>query len=120
MSTRASNNSAQHIGRQTKKERAFIQIIKYTQGITENDLLIHSHVSSGRNYVTELERKLAITFHRVKIPNPDGIGGHFSYQLTCQTDAEKVLRHINRMLLRKGRKELPPELASAYPSAPCH
>lgn len=102
----------------TKKERAFIQIIEYTQGITENDLLIHSHVSSGRNYVTELERKLDITFHRVKISNPDGIGAHFSYQLTCETDAEKVLRHINRMRARNGRKELPPELASAYPSAP--
>ena len=102
----------------TKKERAFIQIIEYTQGITENDLLIHSHVSSGRNYVTELERKLDITFHRVKIPNPDGIGGHFSYQLTCKTDAEKVLRHINKIRLRNGRKELPPELASVYPSAP--
>lgn len=47
-----------------KAIRAYEQILKSPQGITENEILFRCHLSSGRNYPTKLERELGITLYR--------------------------------------------------------
>lgn len=80
-----------------KKYRAFLVIAcAGAYGTTENDMWFNCHLSSSRNYATELDRELKITLHRYKDGNPDGIGSHFRYALTSQEDAEKVLQLINK------------------------
>ena len=68
----------------TKKERAFMLLLCTPSGITENDVLFNCHLSSGRNYPNELERELSIELERLNIPNPDGIGAHLKYWITCR------------------------------------
>lgn len=91
--------------RQTKKERAFIQILQSISGVTENDILRYCSLSSGRNYPNELERLLNISLHREQLPNPDGCGTHTRYKIKNRIDAEKIAAHINA--LRKRRNAEP-------------
>ncbi len=41
-------------------------------GFTENEILIHCRLSSGRNYPNELERLLNIELERIDEPKPQG------------------------------------------------
>lgn len=86
----------------SKKERAFMFLLEHPFGITENEVLFHCRLSSGRNYPNELERKLNIVLGREGIPNPDGIGKHLKYWITNREDAMKVLSVINVMRLDRG------------------
>ncbi len=106
----------------TKKERAFLFLLHTPSGITENDVLFNCHLSSGRNYPNELERELNIELGRVNIPNPDGIGAHLKYWITCREDALKVANHINKMRVRRKDEPLSISeidyLISQYPEVP--
>jgi hypothetical protein len=64
-------------------------------GWTENDILKHCRLSSGRNYASELERRLDIFLERIDEKNPDGIGSHFRYRFTCRADALRVIQLVN-------------------------
>lgn len=103
-----------------KAIRAYEQILKSPQGITENEILFRCHLSSGRNYPTKLERELGITLYRVKEPNPDGIGGHLRYRIISREDAEKVAQFINNKLHQHKLPPLDPIILSnilaLYPS----
>lgn len=86
--------SANHTKRTPKKHRAFTYIASSgINGVTENEILFQCRLSSGRNYVNEIERQTGITFERLDEKNPDGIGSR--YRLTCRKDASQVLRLIN-------------------------
>ena len=106
----------------TKKERAFMLLLRTPSGITENDVLFNCGLSSGRNYPNELERELNIELGRLNIPNPDGIGAHLKYWITCREDALKVANRINKM--RKRRHAVPlsiheiDALIATYPDTP--
>ncbi|ETT07162.1 MULTISPECIES: hypothetical protein [Providencia] len=78
-----------------KKNKAWICFLYSDQGITENDILRQCRLSSGRNYLTELERLLNIKLERIDEPNPDGIGSHYRYRIRNQKDAQKVINLIN-------------------------
>ncbi len=105
-----------------KKERAFLLLLRSPSGITENDVLFNCHLSSGRNYPNELERELSIELGRENIPNPDGIGAHLKYWITCREDALKVANHINKMRVRRKAEPLSiceiEILISIYPDKP--
>ncbi|WP_116473820.1 hypothetical protein [Zobellella maritima] len=88
-----------------KKERAFMLILSSSGGVTENDILRHCHLSSGRNYPTLLERTLSIRLHRDDILNPDGIDTHYRYRITNRADAERVADLIDNM---RQRRKAPP------------
>jgi len=89
--------------RQSKKERAYYYILANPNGVTENDILLNMHLSSGRNYPNELERKYKFKFARTLEPNPDGIGGHTRYRISSYDSALKVLKAINhKRQLRKA------------------
>jgi hypothetical protein len=89
--------------RHPKKHRAYLQILQAGPiGITENEILRICRLSSGRNYPTELERKLGIVFKRGKEPNPDGEGTHTRYTITNRCDAHKVIVHMNENAQRRG------------------
>lgn len=103
-----------------KAIRAYEQILKSPQGITENEILFRCHLSSGRNYPTKLERELGIILYRVKEQNPDGIGGHLRYRIISREDAEKVAQLINN---KRHQHKLPPldpvilsNILALYPS----
>ena len=88
--------SVNHGSRIPKKHRAFTYIASSgINGVTENEILFQCRLSSGRNYVSEIERETGINFERLDEKNPDGIGSHYRYRLTCRKDATQVIRLIN-------------------------
>ncbi|MEQ5221148.1 hypothetical protein ABN242_03745 [Providencia alcalifaciens] len=79
-----------------KKHRARLYMLGTgINGFTENEILIHCRLSSGRNYPNELERLLNIELERIDEPNPDGIGSHYRYRFKTAQDAQKVINLIN-------------------------
>ncbi|MGM1189325.1 hypothetical protein [Serratia liquefaciens] len=79
-----------------KKHRARVYMMRTgIEGWTENDILRYCHLSSGRNYASELERRLDINLERLEEKNPDGIGGHFRYRFTCRADVLLVIQLVN-------------------------
>ncbi len=107
--------------RTPKEQKANIYISKTGQrGATENDILKHCRLSSGRNYFSKLERTLNITLERISEPNPDGIGSHYRYRIRSQKDAQKVINLINQRAnaggyegISKSQSEL---ILSQYPT----
>ncbi|MEI7245133.1 hypothetical protein WCT80_00875 [Pectobacterium carotovorum] len=79
-----------------KKHRARVFMLRSgAGGFTENDILRHCRLSSGRNYATELERLLDIQLERIDEPNTDGIGRHYRYRFAKRDDISRVIRLVN-------------------------
>ncbi|MCE9996478.1 hypothetical protein LZ660_06480 [Enterobacter hormaechei] len=90
-----------------KKHKARVLILRSgTAGITENEILRYCRLSSGRNYLTELERCLDIQFERIDEPNPDGIGSHYRYRFIKRSDVQKVIALVNTIAVSKGHQPL--------------
>ena len=90
-----------------KKHKARVLILRSgTYGITENEILRHCRLSSGRNYLTELERRLDIQFERIDEPNPDGIGSHYRYRFIKRADVQKVITLVNAIAVSNGHQPL--------------
>ena len=82
--------------RTPKKHRARVYMLRAgVEGWTENDILRYCRLSSGRNYASELERRLDIQLERIDEKNPDGIGSHLRYRFTGRGDVLKVIRLVN-------------------------
>ncbi len=103
-----------------KKVKAWKYFLSAYNGSTENDILKYCRLSSGRNYFSELERKLNINLDRTDEPNPDGIGSHYRYRIRSQKDAQKVINLINQRAnaggyegISKSQSEL---ILSQYPT----
>lgn len=80
-----------------KKHRARLYMLGTgINGFTENEILIHCRLSSGRNYPNELERLLNIELERIDEPNPDGIGSHYRYRFKTAQDVQKVIHLMNK------------------------
>ncbi|XWJ89319.1 hypothetical protein ACRARH_20755 [Phytobacter ursingii] len=79
-----------------KKHRARIFMLQTgVNGWTENDILRSCCLSSGRNYTSELERRLDIQLERMEEKNIDGIGTHLRYCFSCRGDVLKVIQLVN-------------------------
>ncbi|WP_447884144.1 hypothetical protein [Serratia fonticola] len=79
-----------------KKHRARVYMLKTgVNGWTENDILKYCRLSSGRNYASELERRLDICLERIDEKNPDGIGSHFRYRFVSRADVLRVIQLVN-------------------------
>lgn len=86
-----------------KKHRARVYMMcTGINGFTENEILYHCRLSSGRNYASELERELNITLERIDEKNPDGIGSHYRYRFTCRADVLHVIQLVNRCAVAGG------------------
>lgn len=84
--------------RTPKKHRARVYMLRTgVEGWTENDILRYCQLSSGRNYATEVERRLDINLERIEQKNPDGIGAHLRYRFVCRDDVLKVIQYVNHM-----------------------
>jgi hypothetical protein len=82
--------------RPPKKHRARAYMLRTgVEGWTENDILRYCRLSSGRNYASELERRLDILLERTDEKNPDGIGSHLRYRFTGRGDVLKVIQLVN-------------------------
>jgi len=78
--TTPTTNTIQEPKRTPKKHRARVYMLRTgSEGWTENDILRYCRLSSGRNYASELERRLDICLERTEEKNPDGIGAHMRY-----------------------------------------
>ncbi|WP_313611673.1 hypothetical protein [Pantoea piersonii] len=78
--------------RTPKKHRARVYMLSSgIEGFTENDILRYCRLSSGRNYVSEIERELDIRLERIDEKNPDGIGSHYRYRFTGRADVLRVI-----------------------------
>ncbi|ETT03860.1 TPA: hypothetical protein ACS787_000168 [Providencia alcalifaciens] len=110
------------ITKRTPKKHNFGIYYIYTgiNGATENDILKYCRLSSGRNYFSELERKLNITLERIDEPNPDGIGSHYRYRIRRQKDAQKIINLINARAAHGNYQGLSQEqinsILSLYPT----
>lgn len=79
-----------------KKHRARVYMLKTgVNGCTENEILKYCRLSSGRNYFSELERRLGIQLERIDEKNPDGIGSHFRYRFVSCADVLRVIQLVN-------------------------
>lgn len=89
------------------------------EGWTENDILRYCRLSSGRNYASELERRLDIQLERIDEKNPDGIGAHLRYRFTCRSDVLKVIKFVNHSAAVAGYNGLSTQeisdILSLYP-----
>ncbi|EFN5883047.1 hypothetical protein FQG53_10750 [Escherichia coli] len=99
--------------RTPKKHRARVYMLRTgVEGWTENDILRYCRLSSGRNYASELERRLDIQLERIDEKNPDGIGSHLRYRFTGRGDVLKVIRLVNHNADTGGYQGLSqPEIA---------
>lgn len=99
--------------RTPKKHRApAYMLLTGVEGWTENDILRYCRLSSGRNYASELERRLDIQLERIDEKNPDGIGSHLRYRFTGRGDVLKVIRLVNHNADAGGYQGLSqPEIA---------
>lgn len=90
-----------------KKHKARLLILRSgAAGITENDILRHCRLSSGRNYLTDLERRLDMQFERIDEANPDGIGSHYRYRFIKRADVQKVIALVNASAVINGHQPL--------------
>ncbi len=84
------------VPRTPKKHRARLYMLHCgVNGFTENEILRYCRLSSGRNYFSELERRLDIQLERIDEKNPDGIGSHLRYRFTNRADVFRVIQLIN-------------------------
>ncbi len=90
-----------------KKHKARVLILRSgTTGITENEILRYCRLSSGRNYLSDLERRLDIQFERIDEANPDGIGSHYRYRFIKRADVQKVITLVNASAVTNGHQPL--------------
>ncbi|WP_426736683.1 hypothetical protein [Enterobacter cloacae complex sp. 397G4] len=90
-----------------KKHKARLLILRSgAAGITENEILRHCRLSSGRNYISDLERRLDIHFERIDEANPDGIGSHYRYRFNKRADVQKVIDLVNSSAVVNGHPSL--------------
>ena len=109
--------------RTPKKHRARLYMLHSgIEGFTENDILRYCRLSSGRNYVSEIERELNIYLERIDEKNPDGIGSHFRYRFTCRADVMKVINLVKLHAQINQHKGLShadiADILSLYPEYP--
>lgn len=99
--------------RTPKKHRARVYMLRTgVEGWTENDILRYCRLSSGRNYASELERRLDIQLERIDEKNPDGIGSHLRYRFTGRGDVLKAIQLVNHNAGAGGYQGLSqPEIA---------
>lgn len=105
-----------------KKHRARCYMMRTgIEGWTENDILRYCRLSSGRNYATDLERRLDIQLERISEPNNDGIGSHFRYRITCRADVMRVIQLVNDNAAAGGYRGLSQaeisDILTLYPDA---
>lgn len=99
--------------RPTKSESLYLLLLERGQiGVTGLDCLIHSGLISGRNELTELERKLNILLTRENEPNSSGAGRHIRYRLQWRGDATAVIGLIQTLREKRKAPPLAPEKVS--------
>ncbi|EOH3646951.1 hypothetical protein ACL2L6_002279 [Salmonella enterica subsp. enterica serovar Bareilly] len=93
--------------RTPKKHRARVYMLRTgVEGWTENDILRYCRLSSGRNYASEMERRLDIQLERIDEKNPDGIGVHLRYRFVSRGDVLRVIQLVNHNAAAGGYEGL--------------
>jgi len=93
--------------RTPKKHRARVYMLRTgVEGWTENDILRYCRLSSGRNYASEMERRLDIQLERIDEKNPDGIGAHLRYRFVSRSDVLRVIQLVNHNAAAGGYQGL--------------
>ncbi|EKS7812768.1 MULTISPECIES: hypothetical protein [Edwardsiella] len=105
-----------------KKHRARVYMLRTgVEGWTENDILRYCRLSSGRNYASEMERRLGIQLERVEEKNPDGIGAHLRYRFVSRGDVLRVIQLVNSNAAAGGYQGLSQsdiaDILNLYPDA---
>ncbi|MCL6336212.1 hypothetical protein [Pectobacterium carotovorum] len=100
-------STVQPFKRTPKKHRARVYMLRTgVEGWTENDILRYCRLSSGRNYASEIERRLDIQLERIDEKNPDGIGAHLRYRFVSRGDVIRVIQLVNRNAAAGGYQGL--------------
>ncbi|MDQ9127652.1 hypothetical protein RDT67_14560 [Serratia fonticola] len=104
----ANDNTALHPTKPLpKKHRARLFMLRSgSAGFTENDILFYCRLSSGRNYASEIERRLSIRLERISEQNPDGIGNHYRYRISNRCDAQRIITLVNARAKQQGHPQV--------------
>ncbi len=92
------------------------------RGFTKNEILRYCHLSSGRNYATDVEWLLGIQLERINEINNGGIGNHYRYRINSRCDVIQIMELVNRNATIKGHQQLTQheinEILYLYPEEP--
>ncbi|WP_064601612.1 hypothetical protein [Photobacterium sp. J15] len=116
----ASMTAHDSIKKTDKVTRVLLHILQSPHGVTEKSINRYACVMSGRNYISELERKHGITFVKPRLRLLSRDGSYYSiYQLLDSKEAIKLAKLLRLRCIKLGmsvlsRAELE-TMASAFP-----
>ncbi|QGM81724.1 hypothetical protein A6A10_08735 [Otariodibacter oris] len=68
---------------------------------SEREGVTQLNITSGRNEISDIERKLNIKVNRVWEKTADGLGQYYRYSIANKRQAYKVMKHANRLALAR-------------------
>lgn len=86
----------------THSEKVARFILMNGGGFSEREGVMKLNITSGRNYVNELEHQLQIQLHREKEKTVDGRGYFYRYQCPDKSTAERLIVFINNKAQARG------------------
>ncbi|MFC0323993.1 hypothetical protein ACFFHT_10595 [Gallibacterium melopsittaci] len=86
----------------TRQERVAKALLN-PNGVSEREMVFTLNITSGRNEINEIEKKLGVIFTREWNKTADGLGQYYKYYCPNKETALKLIKFIERLaLMRKG------------------
>ena len=95
---KVSNIKTKHI---TREERIGKRLL-LDGSFSEREGVFELNITSGRNDVSRLERKLGIEFHRERERTQDGLGHYYRYCVLNKSQAYKLLTYLNQKAISRN------------------
>lgn len=86
----------------TNEEKAIRYVLLNNNGFSEREGVFNLNFTSGRNYITDLERKLGIKFNREWEKTADGQGQYYRYTVPDRKTAEMLSNYANAKAFARG------------------
>ncbi|WP_386693844.1 hypothetical protein [Lonepinella sp. MS14435] len=90
--------------RPDRLERIGIQLLINPHGISELELAINQHITSGRNEVNKIEKLIDVKFARNWENTADGMGQYYRYSVPNRATAEKLLKFVESKAVLRGEE----------------
>lgn len=90
----------------TRMEQVLYALLTNMNGFSEREGVFNLNLTSGRNYISTLERTLKIKFNRVWEKTTDGRGQYYRYTCPDRKTAEKLIALLNNKAKVRGAEVL--------------
>ncbi|MCB5310761.1 hypothetical protein [Yersinia massiliensis] len=106
-----------------KKHYARLYMLRSgTRGFTKNEILRYCHLSSGRNYATDIELLLGIQLERINEINNGDIANYYRYRINSRCDVIQIMELVSHNATIKGHQQLTQDeindILDLYPEEP--